>query len=398
MMEGGSSLHLLPAASKLELTEEGQITKKWNPGIYVRVQGARSSFDMALHKQAADEIAGMPNVKGMKIHIYWGQLEGATPGNYTFDDVWEIYNYLKARGKRLAVHIQTREFKARTDAIVPEYLQPSSKTAQPTPSTTASGQPAGASINSAGTTAVALLWRDYVMDRYIALITALGQAFDNESHFEAIMATETAVSAPYPEWTNYSSEYLVDQIERLCIASTTSIPKTNLAVYFNYLSYDGTNARAIRLYNALYNNKVAAGGPDTYPQVPSAAEGDVKASTLGVKIRRGEIGGFDYRTSGGQYNHPAIFDTQPPQMGGKTGNWTPAELVNDAWNGTICSHLFVTIKDYQADPVTSEPDCANWSPPSGSFAACQIGFKQYINSGAANPPALNQQYPLSYGS
>lgn len=355
---------------------------KWNPGVYIRYGGANSSFLASSFHKVMDEISEMPNVRGLKVHVFWGNLEGSTPGDYRFKELRDLYEYLRQRDLRMALHVQTRRFSDSCASVVPEYLQNN----------------IGRALNSKGNTCVAKLWNSDVMGRYVALLRALADEFESKSHFEAIMFTETAVSAPYDDEHNYSAANFIMQMKRAIDAAGEAFPTTNKAIYFNYIS-NSSLAQRIDLYRYMFENEIAAGGPDQHPPGPGLAEGDTASETAGMLIRRGhpDHGGVDYRwDEQGNLRQAAIMDTQPPQMGGRTGNFSARELTNHAWHLNGVTHFFVTYKEHQANPVTNHSDCANWSPNDSSIPECAIGFKAFIEKGLAIVPARNSKCPANY--
>jgi hypothetical protein len=233
------------------------------------------------------------------------------------------------------------------------------------------------------------------MNPFLDFIKGFGAAWDSATHLESVITSETALSPPYPADANYSAASLVNQLKRLMDTLKVAFPTTNRAISFNYLGAS-TVDQQLDLYRYMVATETALGSPDTYPQVPDV-DGVVYAPTQSMKIRTGAVDGTDYRfDSSGRYIHPAIWDIQPPQMGGRAGNWTPAQLIQQAMVGNAVSHVNVTMKTWDTSPDGAEPDCANWLPPNGSFNQCRIGFRDFIASGAANPPAKNKQCPKTY--
>jgi hypothetical protein len=278
----------LPASSMV-------VRKKINPGHYM-LPYAGESHAMVLKR--ADEVCKEPALKGMELGARWAALESSR-GQFTFDKVEELYQRLATCKKRLVLEVWAVSFDGRSAGIVPSDL--TDRLAR-----TDNGY-------------IARLWEPAVMDRFIALYKALGERFDAEPYFEAIIFTETAVGNVKD---GYTASAFIAQVTRAVKAIRAAWPTSTVIVYNNFLR-GATTQQAVDFVKMLHANSVGVGGPDVLPPP--------YGGTVGEKIYRGEIGGMDYRGK-----MLAAF----AELGGPKGTYTPRQLFDHCAFKNKCRYMF----------------------------------------------------------
>src|SRR5262249_43809032 len=77
----------------------------------------------------------------------------------------------------------------------------------------------------------AAVYRQAVMDRFIALMQALGQHFDGDPNFEAIMIQEDAwMSQRLNKAPDFSADAFTKQLKRLLTSMTDAFPHTSVVM------------------------------------------------------------------------------------------------------------------------------------------------------------------------
>jgi hypothetical protein len=289
-----------PAAGQIGAGE-----MKWNPGHYM-LPGLGES--QAARLKQFDQIADEPVIKGAQVRYFWAQLE-PKKGVYDFSVIETDLARLRAHGKHLVIVIMDRKFGgSNSKDIVPEYLL------------TESQYGGGVAKTSKGYSA--RIWDAAVMDREIALYEALGRRFDNDPYVEGITGEETAMgfgSARPPDFTNAA---LATQVKRWIVAVRNAWPHTNVFLYSNFLSggLESVIAECAR-------NRCGAGGPDILPPPGKGTEGD--------KILTGASADVDYRG-----RMPIAYAVQTPELGGRKGTFTPAQLFDHGYETLGVNYIF----------------------------------------------------------
>jgi hypothetical protein len=319
---------------------------KFNPGAYILFP---SGDDLStIINSRIPELCAMPNVKGIVYRTLWGNLE-TTEGNYTLGDLTSLYNAISGCSKRLIVQSQVVRFNTNCSGITPAYIQSQSV------------YEGGVTLASNNSRCIAMLWKGPVMDRYIALKTAIANQFEGLPFFEGIIISETAVG-PMPASAEYSTSAFVTQLERAIDAAADDFPTSQKWLFSNFLTAAPTSTLC-DLIQYMAANDVGMSGPDTLP--PPQDE------TQGFMAYRGTAGGCpDLR--GAMF---ASSSVQSPEMGGSQGNFTCTELYNHAAGTNEVSHIFWTRKDWEIAPSGGDNnDKCNWT----------TALKSFINAGSAN--------------
>jgi hypothetical protein len=284
----------------------GGVGIKWHPGHYMLVQRGDSSA--VLLSQRIPEVCAEPAIQGLEYRVNWSDIE-TNEGQYNFRTLDDLYNALAACKKRLVVEVWAVKFNSQDpNNVVPPYMM------------TGAQYNGGVAITSGGY--IARLWEAPVMDRLIALYSALAARYDSAPYFEGIVFSETATSRVAQ---NYSPTAWIAQLNRAVAALKVSWGHTNIVVFNNFIQ-GATEAQLSSVETSLRDNRAGTGGPDVLPP-PHALRGEM--------IYRGELGGHDFR---GQL--PAMFAVQTPELGGKEGLFTPKQLYDHCVGTNWCSHMF----------------------------------------------------------
>jgi len=105
-------------------------------------------------------------------------------------------------------------------------------------------------------------WVPAVMDRMIALYTALGKRFDKEPYFEAIKTTENSAV-----WAGgFSVAAQTAQLKRQMLALANAFPQTQVFQGLNW-----SKAEIAVLFPYAHSIGIGVGGPDILPTYPTDA-------------------------------------------------------------------------------------------------------------------------------
>jgi hypothetical protein len=278
----------------------GAVTKKKiNPGHYMLPYTGESQATLL---KRADEVCKEPALKGMELGARWAALESSA-GQFTFGNVEQIYQLLATCKKRLVLEVWAVRFDGHSDGIVPSDLE---------------GQ-----LAQTGNGYIARLWEPAVMNRFIALYKALGNRFDAEPYFEAIIFTETAVGNVED---GYTAAAFISEVTRGVKAIRAAWPTSTVIVYDNFIR-GSTTQQAVDFMKMLHQTGVGVGGPDVIPPPYGGTDGE--------KIYRGEIGGTDYRG-----RMLTGFGVQVPELGGSKGTYTPRQLFDHCAFTNKCRYMF----------------------------------------------------------
>lgn len=219
------SLHAADVAPPAAPLWEGEVASvvsqtgvKWHPGHYMRAfEGdPQSAWDM---------ISSEPNIKGVQIQYRWAALEKGKDV-YDFSQIESDLAYLQARGKRLVIKFDDRDFgETNVSKVVPDYL-----TNDPT-------YRGGAAPTKNGW--IAKIWIPEVMDREIKLLQALGRRFDSEPFVEMITTQETAPGFAGNVPSDYSGAAFEAQLARMNAALRAAFPNTVCMQGMNHFNSQG---------------------------------------------------------------------------------------------------------------------------------------------------------------
>lgn len=323
---------------------------KWNPGNYMASEGILyGSGTLSSVQPEMDDINGYGNIIGYRIMVSWGALE-PTEGNYDFSVLDAILNRLKTayhQPKHLVVTIVPGTWAGAPASpansnVLPAYLQNDS-TYGPSPS---SGSYGWWGPKAGGYAAA--LYRPAVMDRMIALVQALGQHYDADPYFEALMFQEDAwMVGLWSTASDYSASKAVTQFERLLTAATAAFPHTSIVMENTWA---GDVSLTQNFEQWMVNNRIAPGTADTVGQ--SAFNAGYASSpqglNWGLQAYMGIVASGSSYTGGDLRPHArAMLDVEPFDMQGDYySNWSapagykPADILAALNNTYQASHAF----------------------------------------------------------
>lgn len=310
---------------------------KWHPGHYVASNGLHKLGSKASAFQNELDAAGNdPNAKGWRGIYAWAALE-PQKGVYDFsvmDAELQILKTKYPKAKRLGALISAAAYGQTTPstAILPQYLL----------SDSAYGPGTNGNLHGYWATSWtynAAVWRPAVMDRFIALIKALGAHYNNEPMFEVVMLPETA-SAVMGTAPDFTGAGLLTQEKRLLTAAIAAFPNTNVSIQNNYMA---TLEDTVDLVKFSQLARAAQNGPDVFGSSAVTKYGASKGYTWGQQCLMGLAGcPTTLRTS-----MPIIHDIQEPEMdgtqfGGLGSPFSPKDLFDNAHGNLKASHIFWT--------------------------------------------------------
>ncbi|HJR71857.1 MAG TPA: hypothetical protein VKA43_17565 [Gammaproteobacteria bacterium] len=274
---------------------------KWHPGHYVMFGTDDSKWQVL---QNIQEIGDEPSIKGVQVRMRWHDLE-TSKGVYDFSAIDAYLAKLRAQPtrKQLVVRVIDRAFNTSSSGgIVPNYLL----------SSTYNG-----GIVRTKTGYVARLWEPAVMDRLIALHSAIGRRYDDDIRFEGLATEETTLSLNTPFPGGYSHAKLEAQYERLARAVRIAMPSSNFFLYTNWI---GSADLMDDLLQSLVVPRAAAGGSNIFPGT----------KTLGQRVWTGEFGA-DYRW---------LLALSSSVEAGELRDYTPKQINDWAYNTLRLNHIF----------------------------------------------------------
>ena len=231
------SLLLTPAKHALSL-ETAERPLKYHPGHYISL--ARDDGHAEMRE------AGKPGVTGIQKRYLWADLEPA-PGRYEFSRIESDLELASRLGLQLVVFIEDKTF---SDVVpIPAYLR--------------QGRHALPLADSQGW--IAKRWDPVVIERFSALLTALGSRFDGHPGFEGVALQESALSLDMgtARAHGYEPEAYRDALIEILVAARRAFPRSQVFWYMNFL--EGGNAYLADIATALVPHRIAMGGPDVLP-------------------------------------------------------------------------------------------------------------------------------------
>lgn len=238
-----------------------------------------------------DQIASEPTVRGIKLVIYWGAVEGAQ-GDYSagFAIVDAYLEKLRASNKYLILSIQDRIFGGHAPATINEYF----------PAYIVKSYGMTPMHNRPGT--VLRVWQAQTMDREIAMSRAFAARYNAHPNFEMFQVEETAIPVAVGK-DGYSLAGYGTQIRRLMSESAKVWTKTLVRVPANFF---GSDTQMLDLMTYAVTFGIAFGGPDIIPNQTIQADRIYMARYMGTM--------------------PWVVEVQSPSLGGHEGTFTAKQI------------------------------------------------------------------------
>ncbi len=250
----------------------------WNPGHYIRTSGDHSGADQAGYlagvMRTVARVDDDPEVLGAMVTFAWGALE-PTEGTYDFSSVRTVLDDLEARGKRLILEISYKGFRGTAERLAPADL---------------SGEVVATTKPRGGTTYTVAVWKPAVMDRLIALWTAVGAEFADRPGLEMVTSSESTPSLRGTRPPGYSPSVMAAQLRRMYAAMVDAFPRSNVAPMINSLGGVSQVGGEDGLLEACYLLGAGRGAPDLY-ETPAFAlfRGEPAGGVTSVRDYRGTI-------------------------------------------------------------------------------------------------------------
>lgn len=350
---------------------------KFHPGYYIYpgtswVVPPDSFFD----EIAALKITSGADVVGIKVNFLWGQLETGS-GAFDWSMVDSILAKAQARGLRVILAVGDRTFGSGGQTLIMPadmqgnatygggYFQKLSSTGQAT----------------AGR--IARSWLAAVMDRKMAFVAELAERYDGHDYFEMFRGEETSISFGPTTPSDYSASLYNAALIRFIREAPLLFPHTSVYLQSNY-----TNTQTVMetLMAEAELNRCAMGGPDLYPSPHAPSWSD--QVLLGNRWS-----GSAFVAGGIDYTGDILYDNQvqDPEMGGKEGNFTPAQFHARA-QVLGQSYLIVSKKNYAWANMPANQQ-TYWD--SSSAASDTYRWKAFLSLGGHE---LNTTPPAYYNS
>lgn len=187
-----------------------------------------------------------PGVMGVQIRYDWNELEAAE-GEYDFTAIRADLEAVSRLDGRLVVFVEDKTFDG--DRPTPDYL-------------------AELTLPNQRNGYTAIRWDPRVIERFSALLVAIGRAFDCHPGFEGIAIQETALglSDEMLERHGYTPPMYRDGLVAVLLATAASMPNSRVFWYLNFLP--GGQKYLATVAAAVAPAGVAMGGPDVLPDNP----------------------------------------------------------------------------------------------------------------------------------
>lgn len=331
---------------------------KWHPGHYVLPYvGDRANYLSYISQLSSDT-----NIKGIKIRLYWADLEGAQ-GDYTAG-IALVRSYLAAAGavgKRLIVVVLPTKYGTSRSGIVPTYI------------TTDAAYSGGLTTTAVTDRVSTRVWDANVITRMIALSDAYGAEFNDEPYFEGFeIGGETALGNVVNE-PGYSSGAFDTQLRRLMTAARAGWPNTNLFLHANYYKA-GLSLMPALIQHAQSLDFVWA-GPDVLPDTGYPGNSSGNGPTDGDNVLTGVVGGVDYR--GDIAVGP---DSQSPSYGGKEGSYLYSEI--QTYAASLGSNYIIWTRGVPSSLVT-QFDRSDMTEAAYESAVSWAALQTYLSTATA---------------
>jgi hypothetical protein len=256
--------------------------KKWNPGHYVKTQGAmcdsnQDNYFAGVRRNLDNYVVSSDAISGALVIYAWGALE-TNEGRYDWSRVREHLDWLSARDKHLLLVVSTKCVGTEN----PEWSVPQNLEGQ---------------TETSPTGVTAALWRSSVMDQLIRFWTTFAREFDGHPNLEMVaFGAESCPSWKGEQPADYTHEKLLEQQIRLYKAMAGAFKETIVSAPWNCSQGD----TIVEGMEAVYRFGLGHTSPDAHDDT-------------GNMVFRGELGAArDYR---GKIAHRTIVSQ--PNLGGK---------------------------------------------------------------------------------
>ena len=301
----------------------------WAWGGFIRLTNCRAGANCGLASQIAlmNDTCGEANLKGYMIRMY-PQSMVDSQGVYT--NGFALWDTLIAKaascGKKIIFGIQPVVFGS--IGLCTDYF-PAYICTGPTFGTTTTG-------SGSATKVFMRVWQQATTDEMTVWLAAYGARYNSSAVVEGLEPTlESAINvAGGADGFSYSA--FVTQLMRLYTNIKPSWANTVLRFHGNYMD-------SVQNFNDVFGMcrtlGCAFGGPDTLPR--EAVQGNQiyrGCTTPKTTTQAGCLTypGRDYGApSGTTVNTPTWAEVQSPELGGKEGTWTPAQLFAAATTGYV---------------------------------------------------------------
>ncbi|MGH8210925.1 MAG: hypothetical protein ACREU6_15310 [Steroidobacteraceae bacterium] len=271
----------LCANGKCVATSTGTI--KWHPGHYLSATdrafyGTAASGRM-LQSSLAKSIDNESAIQGIQQMYTWAALE-PQKGQYDFSQITSDLKYLHSlpTPKRLIINLVGQEYGgliangANAVSYFPQYLVDEGR------------------VVDFDYGFVATVWDPATMDRMVALIQALGAAFDSDPLVEAfVYEGETSLGFSKGTPSGYSIGGFIAQYQRWITAARAAFPTTNVAAMTNWLPPGGTETLLGQIIATAAQVKAGFGQPDIEPTVQGDWGQDYTIGANGMPSYKGKV-------------------------------------------------------------------------------------------------------------
>lgn len=286
---------------------------KWHPGHYVKTQGQASdgqSYWDEVFNSYLPKALESSNLKGALVEITWGDFN-TTGSTYDWTRADAVLAWAEANNKRIIFKLSYKHFDGALGILGPTDLE---------------------TTDAVQTTTGYLMavWRQSVMDRFIAALQAFGARYDSNPRVEFITGSESSTgtwSAGTP--SDYTKAAHSAQLQRLYPAIALAFPTTNTSASLNSIA-----GQLAILLEAAY---VAKSGLNT----PDAHDSCVAQMFRGTTI---VCAGKTEDPVQANYRDLMAYHTiaSQPTLGGKDDNGPPANIIDWAQINEVTHLSWVT--------------------------------------------------------
>lgn len=281
--------------------------KRWNPGHWIKTQGADSRTDRANYWSVVfsgmDQAEAFAPIKGCFVNVAWGSFN-TTGSTYDWTELDALFARAVSQDLKLIIPITYKNFEGTVGLIAPADLIAANTYA------TSSGW-------------ITAVWRPAVMTRFIAAVQAFADRYKDHPNLEAVSWSESAPSLNIPSPpADYTRSALSTQLQALTVAAAPMFPDNWVLICVNSLG-----GQLTQMINAGFTAGAGFSTPDA-------------VDTNGIRIFRGEtVSGELVPTNGdlrGRMMHEEIVSSAV--LGGRDDNG-PATNVIDWAQANDVTHL-----------------------------------------------------------